>query len=121
MKYEIETMVTTITEEDTSDIREILFGNPYNVISLAEGGELMDDENEAWEEFRKRSATARRQDDGTIEIRIPALIRGEAEIDEDTLDEYGEEVYMMMEYEEVAQAEFDAESLQLFRELGYTV
>ena len=47
MKYEIEIMVATITEGNMDDIKEILFGEPYDVISVVEGGELMDDENKA--------------------------------------------------------------------------
>ncbi|MBR1865306.1 MAG: hypothetical protein IJ801_02240 [Lachnospiraceae bacterium] len=121
MKYEIEVMVATITEENMADLKEILFGDPYDVISVVEGGELMDEEKEAFEEFKKQSATARRQGNGTIEIRIPQLIRGEAELDEDTLDEFGDEIYLISEYEVIDQGEFDEESLHLFRELGYTI
>ena len=121
MKYEIETMVATITEKNISDIKEILFGEPYDVISAVEGGELMDDEDKAHEEFEKESATARRHEDGTIEIRIPELIRGEAELDQDTLEEFGDEIYMMTEYEIIERGEFDEESMRLFREMGYAV
>ena len=121
MKYEIETMVATITEKNISDIKEILFGEPYDVISVVEGGELMDDENKAHEEFEKQSATACRLEDGTIEIRIPELIQGEAELDQDTLEEFGDEIYMMTEYEVIDRGEFDEESMRLFREMGYAV
>ena len=121
MKYEIEIMVATITEKNMSDIKEILFGEPYDVISVVEGGELLDDENVAHEEFGRQSAIARRHEDGTIEIRIPELIRGEAELDQDTLDEFGDEIYMMTDYEVIDRGEFDEESLLLFRELGYEV
>ena len=121
MKYEIETMVATITEKNMSDIKEILFGEPYYVISAVEGGELMDDANRAHKEFEQQSATARRHEYGTIEIRIPELIRGEAELDQDTLDEFGDEIYMMTDYEVIDRGEFDEESMQLFQELGYGV
>ena len=121
MKYEIEIMVATITEGNMDDIREILFGEPYDVISVVEGRELMDDENKAHEEFEKQSATARRHEDGTIEIRIPELIRGEAELDLDTLEEFGDEIYMMTDYEVIDRGEFDEESMQLFQEMGYAV
>ena len=121
MKYEIETMVATITEENMADLEDILFGEPYDVITIVEGGDIIDDEMMALEEFRKCSATARKKEDGSIEIRIPELIRGEAELDQDTLDEFGDEAYMMSDYEVIARREFDEESMQLFRELGYAI
>ena len=121
MKYEIEIMVATITEKNMSDIKEILFGELYDVISVVEGGELLDDENMAHEEFEKQLATARRHEDGTVEIRIPELIRGEAELDQDTLEDFGDEIYMMTDYEVIERGEFDEESMRLFREIGYAV
>lgn len=59
-------MVATITEKNMSAIKEILFDEPYDVISFVEDGELMDDENMAYEEFKKQSATAQRHEDGTM-------------------------------------------------------
>lgn len=120
MKYEIDTMMTTITEENIDDIDEILFGEPLEVIGYSEGSELMDEE-EARAEFDKLVATARKNADGTIDIRIPQLIRGEQELDKDVLEEEGEEVYYIREYEVVEQKEFDEESLILFRELGFKI
>ena len=119
MKYEIQTMEATITEDNMSDIREILYGEPYDVISVVEGGELIDDEGVAFEEFKKCRATARKKEDGSIKIRIPELIRGEEELDGDISDESGDEIYLISEYEAIARAEFDEEALELFRELGY--
>ena len=121
MKYEVEVMVATITEENMADIKEILFGEPYDVISVVEGGEIVDDENIAREEFKNQWATARRHEDGAIEIRIPELICGEAELDQDTLDEFGDEIYLIADYEVLERKGFDEESMQLFRELGYAV
>ena len=121
MKYEIQVMVAVITEENMADIREILFGNPYDVIYYSEGGDLLDSKKEAVKEFKKQSATARRQDDGTIGIRIPELLRGEEKLDEDILQESGEEVYYLDRFKVLDCARFDEESLQLFRELGYEV
>ena len=121
MKYRIDTMVAAITEENMEDIKEIFYGEPYDVISVIEGGEIVDDENMAREEFKNQWATARRHKDGTIEIRIPELICGEAELDKDTLDEFGDEVNMMTDYEVIDRKEFDEDSIQLVRELGYTV
>ena len=114
-------MVATITEENKSDIREILFGEPYDVICTVEGGELTDDEGAALEEFKKCCATARKKENGAIEIRIPELICGEAELDEDTSDDSGGEVYLIPEYGGIARGEFDEDSLLLFRELGYII
>lgn len=121
MKYEIEVMVATITEENVDDLKEILFGEPYDVISVVEGGDIIVDENEAREKFRNQSATTRRAKDGSIEVRVPELIRGEAELDQDTLDEFGDKIYMMTDYEVIDRGEFDEKSLQLFRELGCAV
>ena len=121
MKYEIEIMVAAITEKNMADIKEILFGEPYDVISVVEGGELIDDEGTALEEFKKCLATARMKKDGTIEIRIPELIRGEPELDQDALEEFGDEIYMMTDYEVIDRGEFDEESKRLFREMGYAV
>ena len=89
------------------------------MISFAEGGELIDDEKEAYSEFSKMSATARRQEDGTVEIRIPQLIYGKEELDEDVLDEYGDEVFIITEYEVIERGKFDDESLRLFSEMGF--
>ena len=121
MQYEIETMVATITEKNMADIKEILFGEPYDVISVVEGGEIVDNEEIAREEFKNQWATAWRHEDGTIEIRIPELIRGKAELDQDTLDEFGDKIYMMTDYEVLDRKGFDEESVRLFRELGYDV
>ena len=90
------------------------------MIYYSEGSELMDEE-EARREFEKLSATARKKEDGSIEIMIPKLVFGEEKLDEDILKEEGEEVYFIMEYEEIERKEFDEETLNLFRELGYDV
>ena len=121
MKYEVEVLVTTISEENINDLSDIVFGEPFDVIQVVEGGELYDDEKAALEEYKKCSATARRNEDGVIEIRIPQLIRGEVELDEETLEEYGDEVYLMTEYEVIDTCDFDEESKRLFRELGYSI
>ena len=54
----------------------------YEVIDCSECGELMD-EGEAREAFDKLSATAKRVNENTIEVRIPVLVRGEEELEED--------------------------------------
>ena len=65
MKYEIEIMLATIAEDNKDEIRKILDGNIYDVISYSESGGLMD-EKEARAEFDKLMASARRSDDGSI-------------------------------------------------------
>lgn len=42
-------------------------------------------------------------------------------MDQDTLDEFGDEFYMMTDYEVIDRREFDEKSMQLFRDLGYAV
>ena len=112
MKYEIEIMVATIAEDNKDEIRKILDGNIYDVISYSESGGLMD-EKEAREEFDKLIASASRSDDGSIEVRIPVLVRGEEELEEDVPD--GDEpFYYLTESEEIDRRDFDEESLELF-------
>ena len=120
MKYEIEVIIGTVTDENMDIIKTLLFGDPFEVFYTIEGGELISNKKMAIEEFKQCSATARRQDDGTIEIRIPQLIRGKEELDEDYLEETGEKTYYLSEYSIIDKAEFDEESLQLFQELGFT-
>lgn len=118
MKYEIETMVISVTEDNKDDIRKILNGDIYDIISYSEGGELMDEE-EARKEFAGLCASADRLDDGSLEVRIPVLVRGEGELeeDEDVLDG-GEPFYYLAEYEEIDRRDFDEKSLELFNEFG---
>jgi hypothetical protein len=112
MKYEIEIMVATIAEDNKDEIRKILDGNIYDVISYSESGGLMD-EKEAREEFDKLIASASRLDDGSIEVKIPVLVRGEEELEEDVQD--GDEpFYYLAESEEIDRRDFDEESLELF-------
>ena len=112
MKYEIEIMVATIEEDNKDEIRKILDGNIYDVISYSESGGLMD-EKEAREEFDKLIASASRLDDGSIEVKIPVLVRGEEELEEDVQD--GDEpFYYLAESEEIDRRDFDEESLELF-------
>ena len=112
MKYEIEVLIASIKEDNKDEIRKILKGDIYNVISYSEGGELMD-EKEARAEFDKLMASAHRLDDGSIEVRIPVLVRGEEELEEDVQD--GDEpFYYLAEYEEIDRKDFDEESLELF-------
>ena len=112
MKYEIEIMVATIAEDNKDEIRKILDGNIYDVISYSESGGLMD-EKEAREEFDKLIASASRLDAGSIEVKIPVLVRGEEELEEDVQD--GDEpFYYLAEYEEIDRRDFDEESLELF-------
>ena len=50
---------------------------------------------------------------GYEEVRIPVLIRGEEELEEDVQD--GDEpFYYLAEYEEIDRRDFDEESLELF-------
>ena len=50
---------------------------------------------------------------GYEEVRIPVLVRGEAELEEDVPD--GDEpVYYLAETEEIDHRDFDEESLELF-------
>ena len=118
MKYEIETLHLTITDENMEDLDEILFGEPMEVITDSEGSLLMDEE-EARKEFDQLCATARKQEDGSIEIYIPTLVRGEEELEEDVLEEYGEEAYYLPCSEEIDVKEFDEASWELFRKMGY--
>ena len=82
MKYDIEVMIASIKEDDKNKIHKILDGDIYDVIDYSECGELMDEE-EARETFSALSATATRVDGDTIEVRIPVLVRGEEELEED--------------------------------------
>ena len=112
MKYEIEVLVASVAEEHKDEIRKILSGDIYDVISYSESGGLLDEE-EARAEFDKLMASARRTDDGSIEVRIPVLVRGEEELEEDVPD--GDEpFYYLAEYEEIDRRDFDEESLELF-------
>lgn len=88
MKFEIDIMKGTVPMENEADLREVIFGNPYDVIEYSEVSDLMD-EAEAREEFEKLQATARRTEDGMIEFMIPELVCGE-DLDEDIDEETGE-------------------------------
>lgn len=115
MKYEIEIMVASVTEDNQDEIRKILDGDIYDVLSYSEGGELMD-EKEARTEFDKLLANAHRLDDGSIEVRIPVLVRGQEKLEEDVPD--GDEpFYYLSEYEEIDRSDFDEESQELFGEI----
>lgn len=115
MKYEIEVLIASVKEDNKNEIRKILTGDIYDVISYSEGGELMD-EKEAKVEFEKLTASARRMDDGSIEVRMPVLVRGEEELEEDVPD--GDEpFYYLAESEEIDRSTFDEESLELFNEI----
>ena len=115
MKYEIDIVVATIAEDNKDEIRKILDGNIYDVISYSESGGLMD-EKEAREEFDKLVASAHRSDDGSIEVRIPVLVRGEEELEEDVMD--GDEpFYYLAESEEIDRGDFDEKSMELFGEI----
>ena len=115
MKYEIEIMVASVTEDNKNEIRKILDGDIYDVISYSESGRLMD-EKEARAEFDKLVASAHRSDDGSIEVRIPVLVRGEEELEEDVPD--GDEpFYYLAESEEIDRGDFDEKSLELFGEI----
>ena len=115
MKYDIEVMIVSVTEDDKTKIRKILDGDIYDVIDYSECGELMDEE-EARACFEKLSASAHCLDDGTIEVRIPVLVRGEEELEED-VPEGEEPFYYLAEYEEIDRSDFDEESKELFRKI----
>ena len=115
MKYEIEVLIVSVKEDNKNEIRKILTGDIYDVISYSESGRLMD-EKEAKAEFEKLTATARRVGDGSIEVRIPVLVRGEEELEEDVPD--GDEpFYYLAEYEEIDRGDFDKKSLELFGDI----
>ena len=115
MKYEIEVLIASVKEDNKNEIRKILTGDIYDVISYSESGGLMD-EKEARAELEKLTATARRVADGSIEVRMPVLVRGEEELEEDVPD--GDEpFYYLAESEEIDRSTFDEESLELFNEI----
>ena len=115
MKYGIDVLVASVKEDNKDEIRKILNGDIYDVISYSESGGLMD-EKEARAEFEKLMASAHRLDDGTIEVRIPVLVRGKEELEEDVPD--GDEpFYYLAEYEEIDRRDFDEKSLELFGEM----
>ena len=115
MKYEIEIVIASVKEDNKDEIRKILNGDIYDVISCSESGGLMDGK-EARTEFDKLAANAHRLDDGTIEVRIPVLVRGEEELEEDVSD--GDEpFYYLAEYEEIDRRDFDEKSLELFGDI----
>lgn len=115
MKYEIEVLIASVKEDNKDEIRKVLNGDIYDVISYSECGGLMD-EKEARAEFDKLVASAHRSDDGSIEVRIPVLVRGEEELEEDVPD--GDEpFYYLAEYEEIDRRAFDEESLELFGDI----
>ena len=115
MKYEIEILVASVTEDNKDEIRRILNGDFYDLISYSESGGLMDEE-EARTEFDKLTASAHRLDDGSIEVRIPVLVRGQEELEEDVADD-DEPFYYLAESEEIDRSDFDEESLGLFSEI----
>lgn len=118
MKYAIETLIATVEISDKEKIEQILNGDFYEIIDMSECGELVDDEETARKGFEKMQATARKQDDGRIEIRIPALNYGKEELEEEVFD--GDEpFYYLPEYEEIDRRDFDEESWKLFHELGF--
>lgn len=115
MKYEIEIMVASVTVDNKDEIRKILNGDIYDMISYSESGGLMEEE-EARTEFDKLTASAHRLDDGSIEVRIPVLVRGQEELETDVSD--GDEpFYYLAEYEEIDRSDFDEKSLELFSEI----
>lgn len=115
MKYGIDVLVASVKEDNKDEIRKILNGDIYDVISYSESGGLMD-EKEARAEFDKLVASAYRLDDGTIEVRIPVLVRGEEELEEDVPDD-DEPFYYLAEYEEIDRRGFDEKSLVLFGDI----
>ena len=120
MKYGIDTLHVIINEDDRKSIKEILFGEPLEVITDSELECPMDEEG-ARTEFKSRIATARRCEDGTLEFYLPELVRGDEVLDEEILKETGEELYYL-DYETIVESkDFDDESLELLRELGYDI
>ena len=115
MKYEIEVLIASVKEDNKNEIRKILTGDIYDVISYSESGGLMD-EKEARAELEKLTATARRVADGSIEVRMPVLVRGEEELEED-VPNGDEPFYYLAESEEIDRSAFDEESLELFNEI----
>ena len=117
MKYEIDLASATIASDNKEALRKILDGDIYDVINYSEACGLME-EDEAREAFAGLHARAERLEDGSIEVKIPILVRGEPELEED-VDEDDEPFYYLAEYEEVDRTEFDEKSMELFHELGF--
>ncbi len=118
MKYEIETLIAIVGYDEKQRIEQILNGEPYEVIDMSEGGEVIDDEKTARQEFEKLRATAHQRDDGKIEVRIPVLTCGKEELEEDVM-EGDEPFYYLAESEEIDRQDFDEESARLFHKIGF--
>ena len=117
MKYGIDTLIASISKDNKADIRKILDGDIYDVIRYSESGLLMD-EKEAREEFAGLYAEARELEDVIIEVRIPVLVRGEPELEED-VTEGDEPFYYLSEYEEIDRKDFDEKSWKIFHKIGF--
>ena len=80
MKYGIETLHVKLSDGDRESIEELLFGEPFEVITDSEL-ECPMEEVEARKEFESRVATVRRCEEGMLEFYLPELVRGEEVLD----------------------------------------
>lgn len=118
MKYGIDTLHVKLNEEDRESIEELLFGEPLEVITDSVV-ECPFEEEEARKEFGTRIATVRRCEDGMLEFYLPELVQGEEVLDEEIMQESGEEVYYLDYETTIEKKDFDEESLALLQELGF--
>ena len=118
MKYGIETLHVKLNEDDCESIEELLFGEPYEVITDCEL-ECPMEEDEARKIFEPRIATVRRLEDGMLEFYLPELVQGEEVLDKEATDDIGEEIYYLDYETTIERKGFDEESLTLLRELGF--
>ena len=120
MKYGIETLHVKVDKDDRESIEELLFGEPYEVITDSQL-ECPMEENEAREEFESRISTARICEDGMLDFYLPELVRGEEILDEEATDEIGEEIYYLDYETTIEKKGFDEESITILRERGFNI
>ena len=120
MKYGIDTLHVILDENDRESIEELLFGEPFEVITDSEL-ECPMSEDEAREAVKSRISTARRCEDGKLEFYLPELVRGEEVLDKEATEEIGEEIYYLDYETMVEKKDFDEESLALLQELGFDI
>ena len=119
MKFGIEKLVYEIEEKNIKEIiNNLLNGDPFEDLSYSECDELIDDRKEAEEKFEKLTSSIRIDESGEYIVERYFFDYGEAAIDQDILEDDGEEVYFLESYTIEKRAPFDDKSVQILKELG---
>lgn len=119
MKYSIERHTYEIPKRDDlkSALQGILHEYDFDYMTVAESEQLMEKE-EAESLMSDKQSSIEIKEDGSCEVVIWILIHGEPVVDEDILEDEGEEVYVLMDYWTDAASPFDESSKKIVEDLG---